>query len=441
MVETGDAMDLKSFEALGAHVAKHEDALLDRAAPDENVRQTLAERAAGRVDRKPRRGGWRPALIAAIAVGSAAAAGTWLFVRSRATEAAPLSFTVGEPPRAGVLRQWVSASSSSDLPVRFSDGSTMTLTGGSRGRVLRVNPTGAELVVETGRAIVAVVPKANADFRLRTGPFDVEVTGTRFVAAYNPEKDHFQLDLHEGRVVVTGCGLGDGVSVSAGQRLEASCSPAKYAVSSSVETPRPASPSARPSPGAAPAEATPETAAPATPATDNTRERTPEPRNGARKAAVQAQESWRELGRQGHFRSAYQAASVAGFEAECAGARPDELLLLGDAARLSGHADHAAYAYQSLRRRFAGSAAAAQAAFNLGRLGTQGDAKRWFETYLAEQPSGPLAEAALGRLFEAEVQRGGAAGARDLARRYLERYPRGAHADKARTVLAASPAE
>jgi transmembrane sensor len=435
-------MDLKSLETLGAHVARREDALLDAVPPEEGVRRAIAEHAAGQSAHKSRRGTWRVALIAAVTVGAAAATGTWIFTRDAEADAAPLSFTVGEPPRTGVLRQWVSGRPATDLPVRFSDGSKVTLAGGSRGRVLRVSPSGAELVIESGRAIVEVVPRANADYRVRTGPFDIEVTGTRFVAAYQPEHDEFLLELHEGRVTVTGCGLGDGVSIGAGQRLEASCSPSKFAVSSLGEPARASSPSARPARAEAPSgeAAAAQPVATATTAPDRARDRLPAaPRSAGSAPAANA--SWRELARQGHFRNAYQAARGAGFERECSGAGADELLLLGDAARLSGHADHASYAYRNLRARFAGSAAAAQAAFNLGRLGTDGDAKRWFETYLAERPSGPLAEAALGRLFETEVQRGGAASARDLARRYLERFPGGAHADKARRVLGALPAE
>jgi hypothetical protein len=114
-----------------------------------------------------------------------------------------------------------------------------------------------------------------------------------------------------------------------------------------------------------------------------------------------------------------------------------ELLLLGDTARLTGHTDHAQHAYLALRRRFAGSTAATQAAFHLGRLSS---ADRWFETYLVEQPNGPLAEAALGRLLESGVQRGGVAGARARAKTYLERYPAGAHAQKARDILRAARA-
>jgi TolA-binding protein len=113
--------------------------------------------------------------------------------------------------------------------------------------------------------------------------------------------------------------------------------------------------------------------------------------------------------------------------------------LLGESARLTGHTDDARLAYQAVRRRFAGSPEAAQAAFNLGRLeargGKKGASAGWFETYLKEQPSGPLAQAALGRLLEARVELGDTRAARDTARSYLERYPAGPHADEAQKVL------
>jgi TolA-binding protein len=116
--------------------------------------------------------------------------------------------------------------------------------------------------------------------------------------------------------------------------------------------------------------------------------------------------------------------------------------MLGDTARLSGHGGHAIHAYTLLRRRFPASEAASQAAFHLGRLASRaGDdapnAARWFDAYLQEQPGGPLAEAALGRMLEVEVRRKNTARARQLAKTYLERHPLGAHADAAREILAA----
>jgi hypothetical protein len=150
-------------------------------------------------------------------------------------------------------------------------------------------------------------------------------------------------------------------------------------------------------------------------------------------------ENWRELARDGHFARAYSAAAES-FEAECERASVLDLLLLADAARLSAHRQQASQAYAAVRRRFAGSDAASRAAFTLGRLafdsGSYAAALGWFETYLAEQPGGALAPAALDRSFEAAQRSGDAERTRGVAKRYLARRPKGAHADEARRILA-----
>jgi outer membrane protein assembly factor BamD (BamD/ComL family) len=63
-------------------------------------------------------------------------------------------------------------------------------------------------------------------------------------------------------------------------------------------------------------------------------------------------------------------------------------------------------------------------------------ATRWFETYLSEQPGGRFAAEAAGRLVEAEDKRGNRAGAERAAKRYLDVYPNGSHAQYARSLLA-----
>ena len=148
---------------------------------------------------------------------------------------------------------------------------------------------------------------------------------------------------------------------------------------------------------------------------------------------------WASLARAGRYADSYALANAAGVASECAHRGADDVLLLGEAARLTGHAEDARIAYDAVRRRFPGSAQAAQAAFNLGRLevraGHSTASVGWFETYLRERPQGPLAQAALGRLLEARVELGDTRAARDTARSYLERYPAGPHADAARKVL------
>lgn len=118
----------------------------------------------------------------------------------------------------------------------------------------------------------------------------------------------------------------------------------------------------------------------------------------------------------------------------------DNLLLLGDTARLSGHPAAARSAYRSVRARFAGTTSAAIAAFYLGRLDSDGAgnpaaAKRWLRTYLEELPNGALSAAALGRLLELQLGEGNDKDCSEIARHYLARFPDGPHSGIARRVL------
>ncbi|WP_237244300.1 tetratricopeptide repeat protein [Sorangium cellulosum] len=116
-----------------------------------------------------------------------------------------------------------------------------------------------------------------------------------------------------------------------------------------------------------------------------------------------------------------------------------ELVELGSAARLARKPDVAARFYQTARARFAGSDAAAVAAYHLGRMAFDGrgawaEAERWFAVYLAERPRGALAPEALGRSLECARNLKLHARARELAARYLAAYPNGAHAGLAATL-------
>src|SRR5260221_115207 len=78
----------------------------------------------------------------------------------------------------------------------------------------------------------AVVPRPGNDWSVRTGPFAVWVKGTKFEVSYDPEADDFLLELHEGKVIVSGCGFGKGRAVEAGERVRASCASRTSSVTS-----------------------------------------------------------------------------------------------------------------------------------------------------------------------------------------------------------------
>jgi hypothetical protein len=365
-----------------------------------------------------------------LATGVVVALGAFRFGATR-----HLTFTVGEPPAEGKLGELLLASRDDALPIRFSEGTMVLLRPGARGRVTRVGDKGGEVILESGRARIEVTPRAQADWRVRTGPFEIFVKGTRFETGYDPRSEDFWLELEEGRVTVTGCGL-DARPVAPGERLTASCALREL----------PSTLSRADSEGHSPVDG-------AMGASDSTAERgrrasaSEAPGSAAREARVAGavghenarSRSWVELAREGRFEDAYEIVRE-DFQAECLRRGAAELWLLGDVARLSGHAGMARRAYLAVRDRFPRAPESADAAFALGRLALQSEgdrasAQRWFEVHLRERPDGPLAPAALGRLMEIRLELADRPGATAIAREYLQRYPAGPYAAGARRLL------
>ncbi len=377
-----------------------------------------------RVIGKPPRRGSRLRLWSGIAGLAAVAAGVSVYgyVRPRA----PLAASVGAHPLA--VGEWVSATDSSAPPIRFSDGSEVSLSPGSRARLATLDAVGAHLVLESGAADVRVTPNHGARYRVSLGPFAVDVTGTRFDVGFRPSDELFTLTLHEGKVVVSGCVLGEGRTLLAGESLSASCRAGHFEISAlgaqQAASSSPVASTAPPEPGPSEAEAAPEG----------------EPAVAEPIARPATTPSWQSLSQQSRFADAYAIIELNGFDAVVSKASVAELALLGDTARFAGKPADALTAYQALRSRAAGSPAAKQAAFSIARVhfdqrAAYADAARWFRTYLAEQPGGPFAREAEGRLMEALSRSGDRSSARKVAEGYLAKYPRGPHERVARQLL------
>jgi transmembrane sensor len=441
---------------LGRYVAERQDRALERDAASESTRRYLAEHAARA---RSERGGKGRDVATRGLDDSAARARPWLRLALAALlvvlglvglkevlfSGPALSFTIGASGESGVLRAWASAPEGARLPIRFSDGTLIELEPRARARVVELGRFGADIVIESGRAHIDVVPvrfrmPGERPWRVNLGPFGVEVNGTRFDVEWSPRTDEFALDLFEGTVRVSGCQDGHSVTLVAGQGVRASCSEQRWLLVSASEAKSltPASPPnlrAPVAPADEPGAAEPPPSA--KPAPDARLPGRPTPR----RAPSSAPRSWQALALGGHYSAAFERALDAGFEAECERVTAADLALLGDTARLNGDAARAQAAYLAARRRFGGSQAAVQAAFALGRLTVTSDrsaAIEWFERYLREAPEGPLAPAAHDWLFELVGDSNSPKRRRQLAKNYLEHRPDGAHAEEARRILDAN---
>jgi hypothetical protein len=392
---------------LGREIAAEQ----DRALAQDLSLGSVRARVVGRPLQRPRRVRWG----AAAFVFAAAAAVALALGRSDAPLGASLD------GRALAVGEWVSAAETASPKIRFSDGSVVALASGTRARLSTLDAKGAHVVLESGTADVHVIPGHGAHYLVSSGPFAVEVTGTQFDVGFRPSDELFTLNMREGKVLVSGCVLGKGRELLAGESLSASCRAGHFEISAAA---KPGARNVEPEPAAA--------AAPLDAGRDASQ------LNGARttplgpRPAAAAEPSWQTLSHQGRFADAYAIIAQEGIESVASRATVAELSLLGDTARFAGKPADALTAYQALRARAPGSQAARQAAFSIARVhfdqrAAYADAARWFRTYLAEQPAGPLAREAEGRLMESLSRAGDRDGARRVAQGYLTKYPHGPH--------------
>jgi ferric-dicitrate binding protein FerR (iron transport regulator) len=398
-----------STDELWTALADAQDAALARAARDQARVHALENAVAARVlahpatparARRRRSGAW---LVACGALGAAGVAGALLLVLF--PRAPGLSFQLGDGRVAGAPGRTLVAEAESELPLRFSDGSSVTFQPGSAGRVDRLTGRGAEVVLERGRLDAAVQHAPDTRWLVRAGPFRVRVTGTRFEVDWQPPAGsgggdgRLTVALREGSVIVDGGLLGDGIPLRAGQRLRVEPGPGGEGLvrtDSLVAVPAVAVPSAA-TPVPAPAAATP-------PARDEVLPAKPRAAAAGVSSAGRA-DDWRVLAEQGAYAEALRAAERVGLPALTRRLGVRDLLALGDVARYAGAPAQARGVFEQLVRRYPGEPAAADAVFSLGRLAFEAErpaeAAHWFERYLRDWPAGPLAVQAAARLAEA----------------------------------------
>jgi hypothetical protein len=341
-----------------------------------------------------------------------------------------LSFSVGASGNTGRAGAWIAAPAGDELPLTFSDGSRISLQPESRARVAEMDASGAHVILEKGRATAAVVHRPSSHWRIDVGPFEVAVVGTRFAIGWDPNEEVFQLRLDEGAVLVSGSFLRESKRLVAGQILRAFCKEqrqetAEFDGSTSVEKENVNAVTSAPSEASA--------GHVVLAAAGGERElQNPKPRAPH---AVPAS-TWQKLAAMGDFRRALEVVERDGFEAECKRASGEDLLVLGDTARLADNSARSRQAYLCARGKLPGGG---HSAYGLGLLAFDHEhdftgAAQWFEVYLREQADGKLRREAEGRLMEAWQRAGDESKARAVASQYLREYPNGTHAPLARQL-------
>jgi transmembrane sensor len=382
-------------------------------------------------ERRPSSNRWfvRGTLLIAAALGALGVA----LLGMRLLQPAPLVVTADNDHHTVGVGDWIRVRQAA-IPLNFSDGTSITLDPGSQARLEAVDASGARLTIETGHADVRVVPGREGRWHLNLGPFGVDVTGTQFDIGWNPESEELSLTMRQGKVLVSGCALGDGRPLVAGERLTASCRDRSFEVVPAK--PEVASDSA---PSAASA-GTPTSDLDSAPAQSAAARADNAPSFAHADPSAMAPDSWQALARAGKYKAALGVANEAGFDLEVGRSSAEDLSLLGDVARFGGSIDESIKAYLTLRRRFPRTPLSANAAFAIGRMDFDqrhafAEAERWFANYLTEQPHGPLAREALGRRMEALDRSGNLEAARMVAASYRRAYPRGPHIRLAERLL------
>lgn len=352
-------------------------------------RRAVARLAASPKGHVPSTRGWMPLVAAAGALLL-----VWMLARG-APELRPPAAAVDD--RALMAGAWLAAEAE---PVTYdlAERSRVVLSPRSAARLVRADADQTRLSLERGELEIAATAASHV-WNLDAGPFTLEAIGARCTVTWQPGT--LTIEVHAGEVRVRGGSLpAAGQSITAPGRVELR-----------EDSPPPASRDL--------VEAT------------HVGESTPPPREAP---------AWQRLARAGDHAGALAAAARAGLTKVLAHASAEDLDRLAHSARLAGAGETAHQALETLRRRFPRDVRARTAAFLLARVALEQQrdpsaAVGWFETYVQEQPSGPLVEEARARILEIQREQGDPARVQAAARAYLEHHPDGSRAGLARALL------
>ena len=364
----------------------------------------------------------------------------------------PLKFWVGEQETAGSEGSWVKASADGVVPIRFDNGSRFELDARTAVRVVASNMETVKVDLSKGLLRADIKRNGETSWVISAGPYQVTVLGTAFSVDWDADSSILGVSVNKGKVLVRGGHLSEhGIRVQAGKRLVADGDKGSVAmesisgdsetaddeeIASATDTGPPQDRPGMTEDGVAAREA--DRSIPPGAAKKGSHIAAKRPASTVTPAGDSP--SWKDLSDAREFAAAVAAARRQGLDELLTTLDANDLWALANAARYAHNATVSSRALMAVRERFAGSQRAFTAAFMLGRLkldleGNPTAATAWFETYLTEKPSGPLAEEALGRLIDACDKAGRKTEAARNAEIYLSRYDGGLFTKLARSIL------
>jgi hypothetical protein len=318
---------------------------------------------------------------------------------------------------------------------RFSDGSSVRFAPESSGRFESVRANGARVVLSSGELHLDITHREGSAWLIEAGPYVVRVTGTEFDVMWRPSDGAFLVSMQQGSVVIEGPLTPKGLMLSAGQHVQVADGVLRLGEGPAPLLARQTKLDTAIAAAAEPAQLAP---APATPSADEVV--SAKPSASAGRSASEKAESLSALVAAGKYAEVVKIANGRGLPWVQASASLEDLSALADAARYAKDGTLARAALEAQRKRFGETQAGRTATFLLGRLAEDADgntsrAIALYDEYLAS--GGSFAAEALGRKMLAVQRTKGDAGARAIAEGYLEKYPKGAFANAARSIVGA----
>lgn len=432
--EPTDPRKLTSLSELGRNGVERP----GRAELEQGLNALYAHISAGKIRQRAL---MRWSLMGAVAVVVAFAL-VPLVARMRTSTVPTLAYQIegGSVIEGGYLRE----SGNAGIKVAFNEGSRLVMLPGTRGRLRAVDRDGARFAIDSGSASFQVTPHKSRQWLVEVGPFVVTVKGTVFSLSWDPPSERFELNLREGRVLVSGPVSGGELALRAGQRLVVNLPKAETLITENQPEPEHDERVASPAPAqsvTAPTTASAAATGVSAPA-DNLVAANLPAASAPPSIAKEAERGWAAELASGHWDRILESVERDGLEASLNGASSEDLFALANAARYRLRTDIARAALVAYRRRFPNSPRAVDAVFLLGRVeeargSGMARAVGWYDEYLTKAPTGTYAAEALGRKMTITKEVSGPAQARPLAEEYLRRFPKGSYAGSARALLRA----